>query len=75
MKKNKNEPRIIKILGKNVKESLLQATFKEVLKKRGVIAELVVKGKPQSKKSIEQLNTLRRRKAVEYANVYKYAFF
>lgn len=74
MVKTAVKPKVINVLGKNIDEKMLQASFRDVLKKRGITAQLVVKDGAQLKKMKERQSSLGNEYS-DYGNIYKYAFF
>ena len=66
--------KMIKVLGKNVDETVLKTSLKDVLAKRGLTAQLIIEDKQVLKKRLAELR-LRGEEYSDYGNVYKYAFF
>jgi len=68
------KPKIIKVLGQEVDENVLKTSLRDVLKKRGLTAHLIIEDKEELKKRLEELR-LKGADYSDYGNVYKYAFF
>lgn len=68
------KPKTINVLGKKIDEKMLQASFRDVLKKRGITAQLVVKDGAPLKK-VKKLQSSLGNEYSDYGNIYKYAFF